>query len=97
MNCRYREICPAYEKRDERCNKYLRHGSASCIPALLEVCCDRHNKMEVDFQEILKAHRYVEGTTEFKMLSIIDIFRSCEKEYQETIIETLKKVVEDER
>lgn len=50
--CKYKEICPAYDKWEERCNdKPFEKGHINCIPFLLEAY---HSEKGTPYEEITR-------------------------------------------
>lgn len=89
--CVYQEICPGYDNRSDDCNKNLRYGSAYCIGFLLEAY---HEEKGTDFFDIVKYLHIKDDTKDFKLETILDVFKSCDKEYQESIYKTLGEVLD---
>lgn len=49
--CKYKDICPAYDKWSEKCNYNLYKGSDECIHLLLEAY---HQEKGTSYEDIKK-------------------------------------------
>lgn len=92
--CKYKEICPAYDERSDDCNKNYQLGSARCVPFLLEAY---HSEKGTPFCEIINLLHIPDDIKGFKMLTVLDVFKTCEKEYQRLIYEEFKKIYEGDQ
>lgn len=88
--CKYKDICPAYDKFSESCNKTLQYGSAKCIPLLLEAY---HSIKGTDKHQILPILKEIDEVKGFKMITVLDVLKTCDKEYQEMIYKNFEEAL----
>lgn len=91
--CIYGYICPAYEKKSDMCNKHMQYGCAHCVPFLLEAY---HGEKGTDLIKLCSYLHLKDDVKNFTMITVLDVFKSCDKEYQQLIYKELGKILKED-